>query len=295
MNPEDAAVQSADLANQPVAAFIKDGTVTEIVGTSAVVTVDGGGEARPTILGLAPAAGDRVTMLFDPASNGTCVILGTLGGSTLDLNALATIDDPETTDYLAMVDADDDSSVKALVSDVLALIDLNDLPTATLAATDHLVIVDDSAGDTGAKSLVTDLLKLVYPVGCLYFSTNSTNPATSLGFGTWSAFGAGRVPVGFDSGNTKFDTDEETGGAETVTLALSETPAHDHNTSYNIRYNTNTTVTGAAIRLTDIENITGATGGSTGTATATSNSKGGSGAHNNLQPYIVVRMWKRTA
>jgi len=55
-----------------------------------------------------------------------------------------------------------------------------------------------------------------YPVGSIYLSTNGTNPATTLGFGTWSAFGAGRVPVGFDSGQTEFDTDEETGGAKTV-------------------------------------------------------------------------------
>jgi microcystin-dependent protein len=30
-------------------------------------------------------------------------------------------------------------------------------------------------------------------------------------------------------------------------------------------------------------------------ATATNQSTGGGGAHNNLQPYIVVKMWKRTA
>lgn len=267
MNPEDAAVQAADITAPPAGAFIKDGTVTDVIGSSATVAADGGGTARPTILGAIPVVDQRVTMLFDPADNGTCVILGTLGGTdpAPDLDLLPIVA-PADDDYLALTDTSDtDSSARSLVSDVLDLI------------------------DTAA------ILALVYPVGCIYFSTNSTNPATSLGFGTWSAFGAGRVPVGFDSGNTKFDTDEETGGAETVTLALSETPAHDHNTSYNIRYNTNTTVTGAAIRLTDIENITGATGGSTGTATSTSNSKGGGGAHNNLQPYIVVRMWKRTA
>lgn len=59
----------------------------------------------------------------------------------------------------------------------------------------------------------------VYPVGCIYTTIVSTNPATVFGFGTWSAFGAGRVLVGLDSGNTAFDTVEETGGAKTVAAA----------------------------------------------------------------------------
>lgn len=80
MNPEEAA-QTIDFARAPVGAFIKDGTVTEVVGASAVVSVDGGGTARPTILGFPPAPGQRVTLLFDPANNGTCVILGTYGGT----------------------------------------------------------------------------------------------------------------------------------------------------------------------------------------------------------------------
>jgi hypothetical protein len=56
-----------------------------------------------------------------------------------------------------------------------------------------------------------------FPVGAVFVSVVSTNPATLLGYGTWSAFGAGRVLVGRDSGDTDFDTVEETGGAKTVT------------------------------------------------------------------------------
>lgn len=125
------------------------------------------------------------------------------------------------------------------------------------------------------------ILKRVYPVGCIYFSTNSTNPSTSLGFGTWSAFGAGRVPVGFDSGQTEFDTDEETGGAKTHTLTTAEMPAHTHDVT------ARTSKYGASIGTVHSGNSPDATG--------TTASAGGGGAHNNLQPYIVVRMWKRTA
>ncbi len=141
-----------------------------------------------------------------------------------------------------------------------------------------------------ANVTVTEVLKKVYPIGCIYTSTNSTNPATSLGFGTWSAFGAGRVPVGFDSGQTEFDTDEETGGAKTVTLTSGEVPAHTHtlgtyaNGNNNAMWHNNTA--GAAVAAGD---------GAAANGSHTTSSSGSGGAHNNLQPYIVVRMWKRTA
>lgn len=58
-----------------------------------------------------------------------------------------------------------------------------------------------------------------WPVGALFIAVVATNPATLLGYGTWSAFGAGRVLIGLDSGDTDFDTIEETGGAKTVAAA----------------------------------------------------------------------------
>ena len=69
-----------------------------------------------------------------------------------------------------------------------------------------------------------------WPVGAVFISVVSTNPATLLGFGTWSAFGAGRVLVGLNSGDADFDTVEETGGAKTVAGAgsISGTAVADH-------------------------------------------------------------------
>lgn len=173
-------------------------------------------------------------------------------------------------------------------------------------------------------SIIT-VLQRVYPVGSIYISTNSTNPATSLGFGTWTAFGAGRVPVGFDSGQTEFDTDEETGGAKTHTLIEAEMPSHTHvqnahthtqdahTHTQNAHSHTQTINRGSgggAYGLVDngsasSSGLVPATASTTATnqnttatnqnATATNQNTGGGGAHNNLQPYIVVRMWKRTA
>jgi microcystin-dependent protein len=116
----------------------------------------------------------------------------------------------------------------------------------------------------------------------VFISVVSTNPATLLGFGTWAAFGAGRVLVGIDAGQSEFDTVEETGGAKTHTLAESEIPGHTH--SY-----TQPDAPAMAVLAGVSAAVTGVTAG------VATGSTGGDGAHNNLQPYIVVYMWKRTA
>lgn len=74
-------------------------------------------------------------------------------------------------------------------------------------------------GAPGAAANINDVIDTLYPVGALYISTLATNPATLLGRGTWAAFGAGRVMVGFNAGDTDFDAGEETGGAKTVASA----------------------------------------------------------------------------
>lgn len=135
----------------------------------------------------------------------------------------------------------------------------------------------------------------VYPIGSIYTNaTTATNPAILLGFGTWTAFGAGRVPVGYSSGETEFNAVEKTGGAKTHTLTVGEMPSHGHI----LRRDTSGPETGIAGGGTAGANsISGTFNNATNIwpnsiyASAT----GGGGAHNNLQPYITVYMWKRTA
>lgn len=125
-------------------------------------------------------------------------------------------------------------------------------------------------------------LDKIWPVGSVYINASSaTNPATLLGFGTWSAFGAGKVLVGLDSGDSDFNTVGNTGGEKTHQLTINEMPAHTHNIDANI--NTG----GTNQRAVGNSNATQATFGTS--------SRGGDAAHNNLQPYIVVYMWRRTA
>ena len=152
-----------------------------------------------------------------------------------------------------------------------------------------------SGAVTKAK-LATDALELAYPVGSIYMNaSDSTNPSTLLGFGTWVAFGAGRVPVGIDSGDTDFDTAEETGGAKTHTLDLDEMPSHRHGGIYPAEsagsftqgFDVDDATSGSTLSE---EKFTTYTGGD-----ETDGTQGTTQAHNNLQPYIVVHMWKRTA
>ena len=150
-----------------------------------------------------------------------------------------------------------------------------------------------------------------FPVGSVFISVVETNPATLLGYGTWSAIGAGRTLVGLDSGDTDFDTVEETGGAKTHTLTAAEMPVHTHvQDSHNHTQNAHTHV------LTELRDAT--TGGSTtnialaadtssttGTknsgsttptnqaATATNQNAGSGSAHSVMDPYFVVYLWKR--
>jgi len=157
-----------------------------------------------------------------------------------------------------------------------------------------MAVVD--GGITKAK-LATEALELAYPVGSIYMNaTVATNPGTLLGFGTWATFGAGKVPVGIDASDTDFDTAEETGGAKTHTLTLDEMPAHDHVPNRNT-YGTNNLLLRRNANGTNSSNGFDTTVGEpdiSGLNLDFPEIEGNGNAHTNLQPYIVVYMWKRT-
>lgn len=148
-------------------------------------------------------------------------------------------------------------------------------------------------------------LKKAYPVGSIYMSTSSTNPATLFGFGTWERFAAGRMPMGAGGGYTG------TGGSATVTLTENQIPSHSHGPG------SNTVTSGSTapdLFLTGVNGQISRQPASTSSSSsaryafmskASSNtdlgfaastaSAGGGASHNNLPPYIVCYMWQRTA
>lgn len=122
-----------------------------------------------------------------------------------------------------------------------------------------------------------------WPVGSVYIAVVSTNPATLLGFGTWAAFGTGRMLVGIDTGNAAFDTVEETGGSATQADHTGHGPHGDHDA--------HTLITDALALGSDEPSLN-----ESNAVHEVHTNNGAISAHGtNLPPYIVVYMWKRTA
>lgn len=139
----------------------------------------------------------------------------------------------------------------------------------------------------------------LYPVGSIYTNaTDSTNPGTLLGFGTWTAFATGRVPVGVGTSDIAF-TAGATGGESSHVLTAAEQPSVTGNiTMHNAAGYTNVaSVSGAfSASIAPGQYSSPPFVGNVGSVGAYNFNNGGAGtAHNNLQPYVVVYMWRRTA
>lgn len=157
---------------------------------------------------------------------------------------------------------------------------------------------------TGVSINGRSLLNHIYPVGSIYMSTSATNPTNFFG-GTWVAWGAGRVPVGFNGGDGNFNSSEKTGGSKTINIehnhGLSNARAavgradsslatmsytsggNPHNVYFDREFSYYGGISGGSKHATDTSLIYGNT------------NNGGSTAASVLQPYIVCYMWKRTA
>jgi len=175
-------------------------------------------------------------------------------------------------------------------------------PALTGTPTAPTATAGSNTTQLATTAFVTAALAAIYPVGSVYINaTSSSNPSTLLGFGTWEAFGAGRVMVGLDAGNAAFDTAEETGGsADAIVVSHTHTATSvvtDAGHIHAVQYSESTTGTGFHGESGDTSTGTFNTNSATtGITVATTNaSTGSSGTNANLQPYITVRMWKRTA
>lgn len=211
----------------------------------------------------------------------------------------------------------------------------------TLPATS--ITVDDELSTESANPVenkvvtqaIHGLIDIIYPVGSIYMSVNSTNPSQLFG-GTWVAWGSGRVPVGINNSDNDFDAPEKVGGEKKHTLTIDEMPKHTHTfTGSSAKTNGQSTSTSGEISTNHSHSVLYYSSGTTQTqnrnafnmtiwtnhwntagdcilaedsghthsyshthtltANGTNDTTGNNQTHNNLQPYIVCYMWKREA
>jgi hypothetical protein len=150
-----------------------------------------------------------------------------------------------------------------------------------------------STTQIATTSFVTTALQLLYPVGSIFSSTSLTNPSLIFGFGTWVAFGAGRVAIG--AGGT-FTGGGTGGSADAVIVSHTHVatvtdPGHNH-TAETSRLNANGDPQGgdpSGVGTGQVATSTAFTG-----ISVTNAPVGVSGVNANLPPYVVVYMWNRT-
>ena len=133
----------------------------------------------------------------------------------------------------------------------------------------------------------SELLNAIYPVGSIYMSVNSTNPQTLFG-GTWVQL-KDRFLLG--AGDTY--SNGATGGEATHILTNNEMPNHDHRVIVlppNQSSQPAKSLDGKVASGSDYPYFSWGSDGNVYTDKA-----GGGEAHNNMPPYLVVYMWKRTA
>jgi hypothetical protein len=189
-----------------------------------------------------------------------------------------------------------DAEFVAVEAAVNSKADLNS-PTFTGTPSSPTASTGTSSTQIATTAFVQSALVGAYPVGSIYMNAAvATNPATLLGFGTWVAFGAGKVPVGIDAADSDFNTVEGTGGTKDAVLV-----SHTHTAAVTDPGHTHPYVGSNFIHP-------GQTGGGSAQAplsrttssavtniTVANSTEGESATGKNLQPYIVVYMWKRTA
>ena len=278
-----------EASSETMASFVSDGAVTlnhdntaRLATSSAGVSITGTTTSSGTITSSANLViADGGTI--GSASDADAITIAAGGGVTFSQTPVF----PDGSLPLTDLDIDGGTDIGA------ALVDAD------------LMIVDDGAGGTNRKAAMsrmkTYILESVYPVGSIFISISATDPGTSLGFGTWSRFGEGRMLVSQNSSDSDFDTAEETGGAKTHTISESQLPSHQHftmntgngfgNSLENNVNNTGTTNSRGGLGNNDyiMQSVSSA-------ANAGKTSAVGSGsAVTHMNPYIVAYMWKRTS
>lgn len=213
-------------------------------------------------------------------------------------------------------------------NDVSSIINIDNVPNAIKTTQDsrgqkidttyikNISVSDNTLtvykGDGSATNLDIISFDQIYPIGAIYMSTVSTNPATLFKIGNWEALPAGRVLLaqGTSTWGVNYSAGS-TGGEDKHTLTVSESAPHNHTGNATTSGSTHTHAltmrashgksgNGGVPRFGDgdvwsdykTQNLSAAGEHS---HAITINNSGGGQAHNNMQPYLSVYMWKRTS
>ena len=149
-----------------------------------------------------------------------------------------------------------------------------------------------------AQTAQRSWLLAAHPVNSIYISVNNTSPATLFG-GTWERWAKGRVLVGVNESDTDFKASSQNGGAKAVTLTPEQMPSHKHDVTVALDGRLATMMVDRGISATPESPSWGAPFEMLESGYAMVQGAlgwtGGSKAHSNLQPYVTVYMWRRTA
>ena len=139
---------------------------------------------------------------------------------------------------------------------------------------------------TSLQRMISVYWKTIYPIGSIYVSTSATfNPQTTWG-GTWVKTAKGRCLIG---ANDTYPLGS-TGGEETHYLTADEMPQHSHGIYGADSRSGNVTLPQPRFTYKDTGQTTSYVSGIMGTELTGNNSP-----HNNMQPYLAVYIWERTA
>lgn len=190
------------------------------------------------------------------------------------------------------------AAIDALMGDMLVSADIDE--------TGQMIFTKRNGGTVNAGAVVPPQIATdkAWPINSIFVSTVPTSPADLLGIGVWTRFGKGRTLVSLDEDQVEFDTAAEVGGAKTVTLDTTQIPSHTHTMAHthdvSLSFDVDPAQSGAGVNKVSNIQLNGTLGidrsaATSGVSTPNTGATGGAGPHNNLPPYIVVYMWKRTA
>jgi hypothetical protein len=331
---------SGAVSGTTITGTLFSGPGTNLSGLAGSLSIGGNAATATTVsttvasgaTGTTQTAGDNSTKMATTAYVATAV-----NNATSTLGTMATQNSNNVTITGGTINGVSGTNASLTVGTATNATNATTAVTVSTTVASGAVGTTQTYGDSSTKiattAFVQAALQALYPIGSIYSSTVATNPNTLFGFGTWTAYAAGRVMIGNGGG---FSAGATGGSADAVVISHNHTgttgvdsPDHTHNFGATTgtesqghvhpndqgnfgvvgplgsfggleegagQPNYNLTNMGGP-NVDHTHSFSGSTGAiTTGVSAATTiASNGTSGTNSNLPPYIVVYMWNRTA